>query len=84
MTGRDDGWVPRRLRDQDNVDARRAAVSLGPLQEYIARITRTYGPPRPATLSCHECGAGIEFWLPDEDETRQLTCAACGWTVTVS
>src|SRR5215813_11026212 len=35
MTGRKEGWVPRRLRDPEDVDKRRAAVSLGPLSEYI-------------------------------------------------
>src|SRR5215469_7157476 len=34
MEGREEGWTPRRLRDPENVDKRRAAVSLGPLSEY--------------------------------------------------
>jgi hypothetical protein len=85
MTGREERWVPRRLRDPDHVDERRAAVSLGPMHEYIARMAVTHGPPKPTALTCHECGRDIEFWLPDDGETRQqLTCAACGWTVTVS
>jgi hypothetical protein len=85
MTGREEGWIPRNLRDPGGVDERRAAVSLGPMAENIARITRSYGPPKPATLSCHECGAGIEFWMPaDGDEACQVTCATCGWEVTVS
>jgi len=83
MEGTPQGWVPRRLRDPEGVDERRAAVSLGPVHENIARITNTYGPPSPASLTCHECGGGIEFWPLDDEETRVLTCPACGWTVTV-
>jgi hypothetical protein len=50
MTGRKAGWVPRDLRAPETVDERRAAMSLGPLREKIARIARQYGPPNtPAT-----------------------------------
>jgi hypothetical protein len=84
MTGREEGWVPRRLRDPANVDERRAAMSLGPLNEYIARMAHEYGPPRPATLTCAECGGSVEVWLPDEGETRHIRCAACGWTTTLT
>jgi DNA-directed RNA polymerase subunit RPC12/RpoP len=81
MTGREEGWVPRRLRDPATVDERRAAMSLGPLSEYIARMAHEHGPPRPATLTCAECGASVEVWLPDEGEARHIRCAACGWTM---
>jgi hypothetical protein len=84
MEGREDGWTPRRLRDPEDVDKRRAAVSLGPLSEYITRMAHEYGPPRPAALTCAECGGNIEVWLPDEGETRPIRCAACGWTTTVT
>ena len=84
MEGREEGWTPRRLRDPRNVDERRAAVSLGPLSEYIARMAHEYGPPRPATLTCAECGGSIEVWLPDEGETRHVRCGACGWTTTLT
>jgi len=84
MTGQEEGWVPRHLRDPANVDERRAAMSLGPLSEYIARMAHEYGPPRPATLTCAECGGSIEVWLPDEGKTRDIRCAACGWTATVT
>lgn len=30
VAGREDGWAPRRLRDPDHVDERRAAMSLRP------------------------------------------------------
>ena len=84
MEGREEGWAPRRLRDPANVDERRAAMSLGPLSEYVARMAHEYGPPRPATLTCAECGGSVEVWLPDEGETRHIRCAACGWTATVT
>jgi hypothetical protein len=31
---RDDEWVPLDIEDEDNVDARRAAVGMPPLSEY--------------------------------------------------
>jgi hypothetical protein len=43
-----------------------------------------YGPPTPAALGCAECGGSIEVWLPDEGEARDIRCAACGWTTTVT
>ena len=80
MTGREEGWVPRNLRDQGTVDQRRAAMSLGPLHENIALMARRYGPPKPATLTCAGCGSGIEAWLPDERGVLDIRCASCGWT----
>ena len=84
MEGRQDGWTPRRLRDPAHVDERRAAVSLGPVSEYIARMAHQYGPPKPVAVTCLCCGGDIEVWLPGEGEARQLRCAACGWTTTVT
>jgi hypothetical protein len=43
MQGTEEGWVPRNLRDPDNVDSRRAAVSLAPLREYIEQVNRGTG-----------------------------------------
>jgi Family of unknown function (DUF6624) len=84
MEGLEEGWVPRRLRDPETVDERRAAMSLGRLSEYIARMAHDYGPPRPVTLRCVECDGSIEVWLPDEGETRHVRCEACGWTTTLT
>jgi hypothetical protein len=84
MSGTEDGWTPRNLRDPGDVDARRGAMSLGPLSENIERITRSYGPPKPVSLRCHECGGGIDVWLPDEGESRDVQCPACGWETTVT
>lgn len=83
MTGRKEGWVPRNLRDPDTVDERRAAMSLEPLRENIARIASQHGPPGPATFTCSECGSGIEVWLPGEGETQDIRCASCGWATMV-
>jgi hypothetical protein len=82
--GREDGYVPCRLRDPEHVDERRAAMSLGPLDEHLARMAETYGPPRPPTLICRECGADIPFWPLGEDEARHVSCGTCGWTATVT
>jgi hypothetical protein len=82
-TARDGRWVPRRLRDPDAVDERRAAVSLGPIAGYLDRIAADYGPPRPAVLPCRQCGTDIEFWLPDGSEEQQVRCDQCGRTVTI-
>lgn len=84
MSGTEGGWVPQNLRDPDNVDARRAAVSLGPLSEYIERIGRSYGRPKPSRLTCRECGGGIDVWLPNEGASRGVRCPACGWETTVT
>ena len=73
MEGREEGWAPRRLRDTENVDERRAAMSLGPLSDDLARVAHEYGPPRPATITCAECDGTIEVWLPDEGETRDIS-----------
>jgi hypothetical protein len=81
---REDGYAPRRLRDPEHVDDRRAAMSLGPLNEDLTRMAETYGPPRPGTLICHECGAEIPFWPLGQDEARHVSCGACGWTATVT
>lgn len=83
MTAEAEGWMPRRLRDPENVDERRAAMTLGPLRDQIARIADTYGPPRPASITCATCGSSIEAWLPDEGEIR-IRCASCGCTTTVT
>jgi hypothetical protein len=84
MEGREEGWAPRRLRDPANVDERRAAMSLGPLSDDLARVAHEYGPPRPAIITCAECCGIVEAWLPDEGETRDIRCGACGWTTTVT
>jgi uncharacterized protein DUF6624 len=84
FAGREGGWAPRRLRDPEHVDERRAAAGLGPLADDLARIKAEYGPPRPATITCADCAGGIEVWLPEEGETGPVRCTACGWTTTVT
>jgi ribosomal protein S27E len=84
MTARKEGWVPRRLRDPQHVDERRAAMSLGPLSEYIAEMERAYGRAKLMRIQCGGCGAGIDVWPPDEGEETSVTCPACGWTATLA
>jgi hypothetical protein len=77
-------WVPCQLRDPGSVDQRRAAMSLGPLAENLARITEQYGPPAPQVTSCHGCGSSVEFWLPDPGEEASVECANCGHTIRIA
>ena len=84
VMGREEGWVPRRLRDPETVDERRAAMSLGPLGEYIAIMEETFGPASPGSIQCVKCGSSIECWPPEEGEERNVSCPACGWTTTLA
>jgi len=83
MTGRKEGWVPRRLRDPEHVDRRRAAMGLGSLAEYITDMERAYGPAKLMRMQCGGCGDGIDVWPPDEGEELSVTCLACGWSATL-
>lgn len=82
-TGKDGRWVPSRLRDPDGVDQRRAAMSLGPLADYLAGIGRDLGPPAPPAGSCPQCGEKFEFWLPEPGEEASVSCPGCGETITI-
>ena len=82
--GREGRWVPRRLHDPEGVDERRAAMGLGTLAENVARIAAEYGMPKPASITCARCAGSIEVWPLDEGETRQIRCAACSWTATLT
>lgn len=82
-TGRDGGYAARNLRDPAGVNERRARMGLGPLAAYLEQLAKTYGPPEPATLTCHACGAAVEFWLPDDGQPRTLVCPGCGDQITV-
>lgn len=84
MTGRKEGWVPRRLRDPGHVDDRRAAMSLGTMAEYIAEMERAYGRAKLMRTQCGGCGGGIDVWPPDEGEETSLVCPGCGWTATLA
>jgi len=43
-TARDGRFEPRKLRDPDHVDQRRASVGLGPLAGYLARMAEHHAP----------------------------------------
>jgi len=79
--GRNGQWVPCVLRDPGRVDQRRAAMTLGPLADNLARITEEYGPPAPPVITCPACGGEIETWLPDPGEETTVDCASCGQTL---
>jgi hypothetical protein len=83
-TARNGQWVPRQLHDPGSVDQRRAAMSLGPLAENLARIAEHYGPPAPQVTSCPACGGNVEFWLPDPGEEASVGCASCGHTIRIA
>jgi len=82
VTGRDGQWMPRHLRDPDHVDRRRAAMSLGPLADYIAHFEKD-GPPAPVALKCPHCGQLVHFWPSDPGEDVAVDCAGCGRTLRI-
>ena len=75
-------YAPGRLRDPDSVDERRAAVSLGPIAEYVEQVNASFGPPQ-AQMACDQCGALVSFPLPGDGAEQQVTCAQCGHAVTL-
>lgn len=81
LTGRGGRYRPQRLRDPGGVDERRAAMSLGPLADYLADFAAG-NPPPPSSTSCPACAGRIDFWPPDE-EGSEITaeCPACGYTL---
>jgi hypothetical protein len=80
VTARDGRWAPRLLRNLDHVDARRRAVGLEPLADYMTR----FGGAHPNTVPCWACGTPIEFWTPDPGEQIRLGCPDCGCSTTLS
>ena len=78
---RDGRFVPKRLRDPDHVDERRARAGLGPLAGYLATMAEQHAP-EPMRIPCPNCRATIEAWPPDLGETRTATCPECGLELT--
>jgi hypothetical protein len=78
---RDGRFEPRKLRDPDHVDQRRAGVGLGSLAEYLAMMAGHHAP-EPMRVPCPACRAAIEAWPPDVGETRTVTCPECGEPLT--
>jgi hypothetical protein len=58
---RDGRFEPRKLRDPDHVDQRRASVGLGSLAGYLAGMAG-HRAPEPTRVSCPACQAAIEGW----------------------
>jgi hypothetical protein len=82
-TGRNGQWVPCQLRDPASVGQRRAAMSLGPLAENLARITEHHGSPAPPVIACPACGGKTGTWLPDPGKEAEVECANCGQALTI-
>lgn len=78
---RDGRFEPRKLRDPDHVDQRRASVGLSPLAGYLARMAGHHAP-EPLRVPCPACQATIQDWPPDLGETRTATCPECGLALT--
>jgi hypothetical protein len=78
---RDGRFEPRKLRDPDHVDQRRASAGLPPLAGYLARMAGSHAP-QPMRVPCPDCQATIEAWPPDLGETRTATCPGCGKVLT--
>jgi hypothetical protein len=79
---RDGGFVPRKLRDGEHVDQRRASIGLGSLAGYLAEMAEHYAP-EPMRVPCPACQATIRAWPPDVGETRTAACQECGEMITV-
>ena len=75
-------WVPRNLRDPDDVDARRAAAGLDTIAEYLTCFTQ---PPEPARLKCAGCDGQVPFEMPDDfRQPLTVTCPTCGQETTLT
>jgi hypothetical protein len=80
LVARDGRFVPRRLRDPQNVDQRRAAVGLDSLQTSLETALERFGVPPPLSVACPRCGAEIRISMPEPSAPMPIDCAACGWT----
>lgn len=78
---RDGRFQPRKLRDPDRVDERRASVGLGSLAEYLAIMAGQHAP-EPMRALCPACETVIEAWPPDTGETSTAACPQCGLVLT--
>lgn len=74
--------VADRLDDPDGVDARRAAVGLEPLAQYLSRAAerrRRDGTPfSRARIRCRGCNRWIQVLDFEAGERRSVPCEACG------
>ena len=79
LMGRDGRFVPRRLRDPQTVDQRRAAVGLDSLQTSLETALERFGPPPPVSVTCRRCGAEIRISMPEPSVRMPIDCPVCGW-----
>lgn len=83
LIARDGRFVPRRLRDPQTVDQRRAAVGLDSLQTSLETALKRFGPPPPVSVACPRCGAEIRISMPEPSARMHIDCPACGWAGSV-
>jgi len=81
VVARDGRFEPRKLRDPDHVDKRRASVGLGSLAGYLVRMAEHHAP-QPMRVPCPACQATIEAWPPEAGETHTASCPECGHVLT--
>ncbi|HEX6521615.1 MAG TPA: DUF6624 domain-containing protein [Streptosporangiaceae bacterium] len=75
VTSQDGEYVPRNLRDPDNVDSRRTSMDLEPLADYL----RLFGSSsHTGTFKCPVCGELTGFDPPSGTEPVPVTCSGCG------
>jgi hypothetical protein len=83
LMGRDGRFVPRRLRDPQKVDQRRAAVGLDSLQTSLETALDRFGLPPPVSVVCPRCGAEIRISMPEPSARMPIDCPVCGWAGSV-
>jgi hypothetical protein len=83
LMARDGRFVPRRLRDPQTVDQRRAAVGLDSLQTSLETALERLGVPPPVSVACPRCGAEIRISMPEPFARMPIDCPVCDWTGSV-
>jgi len=83
LVARDGRYVPRRLRDPENVDERRSAAGLESLQLALDQALELYKPPSPVAVRCRSCQGEIPVWLPEPGVRLKVECSACGSGMTL-
>jgi hypothetical protein len=80
VTRRGGEYQPRKLRDPDGVDQRRAAVGLEALADYLGWFADDPGPG--AQLLCPGCREWVPFEAPEPGESFTVSCPGCGQETT--
>lgn len=83
LVARDGRYVPRRMRDPENVDERRAAAGMQSLQLTVDQALELYKPPSPVAVRCRSCQGEIPAWLPEPGVRLKVECPVCGSRMTL-